>query len=559
MSYLVLARKYRPQTFEEVYAQDQITHILKNSIEMQRVAHAYLFCGPRGVGKTSMARIFAKSMNCMEEDIADRPCNKCDNCQEITEGISQDVIEIDGASNTGVEDIRDLQKELLYSTSKSRKKIYIIDEVHMLSKNAFNALLKTLEEPPDNVIFIFATTEPHKVLPTIISRCQRFDFKRIPIQKIVASLKDICLKEEISINEESLFYIAKLADGSLRDSQSLLDQVLAYGRENLTLDDILEIFGSVALEIYQDIMTAIHQQETSEVIRLLHLVLEKGTDLQEFLGGMLEYIRHLILIKIGVIPQEVAPGELEQMKVTAELFSENELIYLISLLIRTKVDIKSSNNPVLLTEMAFIKLAHIAEMQSLEDILSKINLKQTTVAGPRSQVEQKQYKSLSPLEAAKLNQKKQEEKLHNQMQNEKRKQQEQSEKAKELFNDLDLEKLQKYLPHFAESIQRDKALIGQELEHAEIIELKNNVLKMIIRKNLTHSLMTKNKEWLETKFKDYFGHPIRLDFILDAPERVKTMTNPGIWDIEKKSPELAKHLKKIDPNMQITTLIKNDY
>ncbi len=208
MSYIVLARKYRPQTFADVYAQDHVTKILINALEQDRIAHAYLFTGPRGVGKTSMARILAKSLNC-QEGKKGYPCNKCSTCLEITNGTSTDVVEIDGASNTGVDDIRELQRDLLYTTNSAKYKIYIIDEVHMLSKNAFNALLKTLEEPPENVIFIFATTEPHKVIPTIISRCQRFDFKRIPIDLIVKNLRSICQHENLKYEEEALFQIAK--------------------------------------------------------------------------------------------------------------------------------------------------------------------------------------------------------------------------------------------------------------------------------------------------------------------------------------------------------------
>ncbi|MDP8220379.1 MAG: DNA polymerase III subunit gamma/tau [Candidatus Stygibacter frigidus] len=554
MSYIVLARKYRPQTFEEVYAQDQITQILKNSIEMNRIGHAYLFTGPRGVGKTSLARIFAKSLNCLEEKNEDRPCNKCENCLEITQGSSQDVIEIDGASNTGVEDIRDLQKELLYSTSNSRFKIYIIDEVHMLSKNAFNALLKTLEEPPDNVIFIFATTEPHKVLPTIISRCQRFDFKRIPIKKIVARLKDICRLEKLIITEESLFYLAKMADGSMRDSQSLLDQVLAYGRDEINLEDILEIFGTVAVEVYENMMQSIHDQKTSEVITSLHSVLEKGTDLQEFLNGLMEYIRNLTLLKIGIEPEEVAPRELEQMKSIAELFNEKELIYLISMLIRTKVDVKSSNNSVLLAEMAFIKFSHIAEMKSLEDILSnldKIPTQRASAAKPKKIASPQQNKPTLP--------NRQERKLHNNVLKEKIESEKESERAKDLFKDLDLEKIKQYLPALAKTISKEKIVIAKELKPDKLTHFDNNVLTMVVDKNITLSQMTRSQEWLEEVFSNYFGHPIKFKFNLQALERVKTQMNPSIYDIEKSNPELAKNLRKIDPNMQITTLIKNEY
>lgn len=559
MSYLVLARKYRPQKFEEVYAQDQITQILKNSIDMNRIAHAYLFCGPRGVGKTSLARIFAKSLNCLEESNDLRPCNKCENCVQITDGTSPDVIEIDGASNTGVEDIRDLQKELLYATSNSRYKIYIIDEVHMLSKNAFNALLKTLEEPPENVIFIFATTEPHKVLPTIISRCQRYDFKRIPIKKIVARLDDICKAENIDITEEAMFFIAKMADGSMRDSQSLLDQVLAYGREKITLDNVMNIFGTVHTEIYEQITRAIKDQKPSEIIVKLHEVLEKGTDLQEFLGGYLEYIRNLTLFRIGITPQEVAPNQIGAMQEVSQLFSENELVYLITLLMQVKVDVKSSNTPVLVAEMALIKLSRMAEMQSIEDIISKIG----NAPAPRqiySTPAPQRSKPVTQFEKAKKEQKRYEEKLHEKMNKEQERIQQESERAKELFGNLDLSKIKQYLPKVAEDIKREKMFLGNELDKCEIRSFENNKLTLVTDKALSQSLLNKNLDWLTEKIKSYFGkEKLSIIIKLETPEKDDTIINPNIRQIEEKDPDLAKKLRKLKAHSQITSRIENEY
>ncbi|HOE91468.1 MAG TPA: DNA polymerase III subunit gamma/tau, partial [Candidatus Cloacimonadota bacterium] len=293
MSYIVLARKYRPQNFTEVYAQDHIVQIIKNAIESERIGQAYLFTGSRGVGKTSLARIFAKSLNCIHGPTIS-PCGICTNCVEITQGNSADVIEIDGASNTSVDDIRDLQKELMYSTNNSKFKIFIIDEVHMLSKNAFNALLKTLEEPPKNVLFIFATTEPHKILPTIISRCQRFDFKRIPVEAIVARLKEICKIEQISIDEEALFVIAKKADGGMRDALSLMDQVISYGNKHTTSENVRTIFGMVDNDIFHNMMKAIANHNPAEMIKLLAIVTDKGLDINEFINSYLDYLRNML-------------------------------------------------------------------------------------------------------------------------------------------------------------------------------------------------------------------------------------------------------------------------
>jgi len=347
MSYIVLARKYRPQNFKEVYAQEHITEILQSAIATNRIAHAYLFTGPRGVGKTSLARILAKSLNCVNGPTT-TPCNACSNCLEITAGTSPDVIEIDGASNTSVDDIRELQRELLYPASSSNYKIYIIDEVHMLSKNAFNALLKTLEEPPDNVIFIFATTEPQKVLPTIISRCQRYDFKRIPIASIVQRLQEISILEGIKIDSESLYLIARKADGGMRDALSLMDQAISYCLNNITIDKVRQIFGMIPNQVYQKFLTLIYDKDTQGLINELHLIFEQGIDLQEFIANMQEFVRILILRKLQVQIKDINPDELSLFDELAELFGQNKLLYILSYLIACRNDLRGSSNPYLI-------------------------------------------------------------------------------------------------------------------------------------------------------------------------------------------------------------------
>ena len=371
MSYIVLARKYRPQSFAEVYAQDHVTEILQNAIESKRIAHAFLFTGPRGVGKTSMARILAKSLNCVEGPSA-HPCNKCHNCLEITAGTSPDVIEIDGASNTSVDDVRDLQKELLYAPSQSLYKIYIIDEVHMLSKSAFNALLKTLEEPPENVLFIFATTEAQKVLPTIVSRCQRYDFKRIPVEAIVRRLQEITQAEGITIDNDSLYIIARKADGGMRDALSLLDQVLSYCLNDVTIDKVREIFGMIPNQVYSQLFGMVKQKDSAQLISTLHQVLEDGMDPQELLINMTEFIRVVLLRKSGVAPPEVTSDEFPLFDEVAAAFSQADLLYLISALIQARVDLRGSLNPQLLLEVLMLKMSRMDEMKEISELIEML-------------------------------------------------------------------------------------------------------------------------------------------------------------------------------------------
>ena len=384
MSYIVLARKYRPQTFAEVYAQDHITQILHNAIIGNRIAHAYLFTGPRGVGKTSMARIFAKNLNCVEGPTV-TPCNICHNCLEITSGTSNDVIEIDGASNTGVDDIRELQRELLYAPSQSPWKIYIIDEVHMLSKSAFNALLKTLEEPPENVLFIFATTEPFKVPPTIISRCQRYDFKRIPIDSIVKRLKELMKEENISIDAESLHLIARKADGSLRDALSLTDQVLSYCQDEVTIDKVRPIFGLIPTQVFGDLMHLVEAGDAPALLENLQRIFEQGADLQEFINNLMEFIRIVILRKVGSSPSEITPEEFPLYDDVAALFSQENLLYMLSMLMEARSEIKSSGNPFLIFELVMLKMCRLDEMEDVANLVLQLgsqNLPQPQAVRP---------------------------------------------------------------------------------------------------------------------------------------------------------------------------------
>jgi DNA polymerase-3 subunit gamma/tau len=296
VSYEVFARKYRPQTFDDLVGQTHVSRTLKNAVAQNRLAHAYLFVGPRGVGKTSTARILAKSLNCVKGPTV-TPCGVCDNCREIAAGNSLDVIEIDGASNNSVEDVRQLRDNVRYAPAKGRYKIYLIDEVHMLSQAAFNALLKTLEEPPPHVKFIFATTEPQKVLPTILSRCQRFDLHRIPANLIAQHLQFIAGKEKITLEPAAAHAIARGAEGGLRDAESMLDQLVAFCGEKIGENDVLNVFGFTSEQTVVDLTGQILRGETPGALELLYQQSESGKDMMRLMSDLIAYLRDLLVFK----------------------------------------------------------------------------------------------------------------------------------------------------------------------------------------------------------------------------------------------------------------------
>ncbi len=375
MSYLVLARKYRPQTFEQVLGQAHITQTLKNAIQADRVAHALLFAGPRGTGKTSVARILAKAMNCKEGPIA-IPCNVCTSCKEITDGIAVDVFEIDGASNRGINEIRELRENMKYMPGHSRHKIYIIDEVHMLTAEAFNALLKTLEEPPAHVLFIFATTEAHKIPITILSRCQRHDFKRIGLEDILKHLKGICQETSLEISEDSLRLLAREADGSVRDALSLLDQVMAYSEEAATDDQVLDILGAVERKVIFDLSAALLTRNVGEALGLLDDVFNHGHDLKRLAMQMVEHFRHLLIVKMGhggTPLVDVPTHELALMEQQVENASQESLNQVFTTLFQAEVGIRLSPQPKIALEMLFIQLSQLKPVVAFDHIIKKLD------------------------------------------------------------------------------------------------------------------------------------------------------------------------------------------
>ncbi|UCF30964.1 MAG: DNA polymerase III subunit gamma/tau [bacterium] len=365
MSYLVLARKYRPRSFSEVVGQEHVTRTLRNAIGSGRLGHAFLFSGLRGVGKTSVARILAKALNCEDSGHGDEPCSRCTSCRDIDEGRSMDVVEMDAASHTGVDDIRELREAVMYAPREGKHKVYIIDEVHMLSKNAFNALLKTLEEPPPRVVFILATTEPHRVPVTIHSRCQRYDFRRIPSSSIASHLGEICGREGIDISRESLRRIAVSAEGSLRDSQSLLDQVLSYSGEQVSDEDVNVILGTLDREMLMKTLTASLGGRSGEALQLLGDLIDNGADPLRIALDLMDLVRSLLLVVEMERPEKVLDlpeGEMESLRTLSSDVHSGILGTCLALLARGEERMRRSPQPRFHLELAIVHMARAQEI-----------------------------------------------------------------------------------------------------------------------------------------------------------------------------------------------------
>ena len=373
MSYEVLARKWRPQVFQDVIGQEHITQTLINAIRTDRLAHAYLFSGARGVGKTSVARILAKAVNCKQGEPG-IPCNTCHSCIEITNGSSVDVQEIDGASNRGIDEIRELRENIKYMPSSSRFRVYIIDEVHMLTVHAFNALLKSLEEPPSHVKFFFATTEPHKIPVTILSRCQRFDFKRIPLVKIVDQLEKISREEGVEIAKSGLTLIAREAEGSMRDAESLLDQVVSYTGSKVDDKDITDILGIIDRDLIFESSRAIIEGSTEKCIEIVDRISNYGYDIKEFNRVLMDQFRNLLVSLIA--PQmdllDMTESDRVEIRQQAEMAGAERLQQSLNLLIAREEDLRFTSHPRLVLETIIIKLCRLGEVLSFDALIKKI-------------------------------------------------------------------------------------------------------------------------------------------------------------------------------------------
>lgn len=378
MAYLVLARKYRPDSFSKLIGQEHIVRTLRNAMALNRVHHAFLFTGARGVGKTTAARLLARAVNCLEP-VAGEPCQQCSACRETANSQTSDILEIDGASNTGVDNVRELREAVRYMPATLKFKVYIIDEVHMLSQAAFNALLKTLEEPPPHVKFIFATTEPHKIPVTILSRCQRFDFRRVAQPRLAAHLQDILQQEHVMMGAEALQQIARQADGSVRDALSLLDQVLSFVGDNPTDELVFEALGTIDRKTLVDLCDALLQRDATRVLNLVHTIEIRGHDLADAAMSLCEHLRDVAVCKYtsdnpdAQKPVSLQAGDLQSLQTQAEKRSHSDWQRLFAQAVRVAHDTQRSLCPKVTLEMGLLQLLEIEPASDLQDLIARID------------------------------------------------------------------------------------------------------------------------------------------------------------------------------------------
>ena len=507
MRYIVTARKWRPQKFEDVVGQEHITTTLRNAILNNRIAHAYIFAGPRGVGKTTTARILAKSLNCLNQQNGE-PCNECDMCKSFQNSQSLDVIEIDGASNRRIEEIRTLRESVKYAPSKGQYKVYIIDEVHMLTTESFNALLKTLEEPPEHTLFIFATTDIHKVPLTIISRCQRFDFRRIELNTIKSLLKQIADAEKISIDDKSLTLIAKKADGALRDAQSLFDQVISFCGDNVESTILNKMLNLIDEDIYFNISDAIINKEFTTAFEVSQRIYDNGWNFIDFLNGLIEHFRNIMTVVIKQDTSLVEAADVYMGKYLSykDSFSEGDLLRILAFLNKTQYELKSAQNQRLKIEISLCHMIGLERTSTITELLSKVggsggsvNFSQSSTAQSRINPVQTKAKPVASNE------------LSNLSASEVKVPEVKSFVPPSATADADFSTIVSKWKGFVENVRSEK-FFGSLLINSDPVDFVANKLQILVEHPEDSHILSENKAYLDKKTEEIFGKKIELEF-----------------------------------------------
>jgi DNA polymerase-3 subunit gamma/tau len=507
MDYIVTARKWRPIRFDEVIGQEHITVTLKNAIRNNKIAHAYLFAGPRGVGKTTTARILAKTLNCLSLQDAES-CNICEMCNSFNSSQSLDIIEIDGASNRRIDEIRTLRESVKYAPTKGKYKVYIIDEVHMLTTESFNALLKTLEEPPEHTIFIFATTDIQKVPLTIISRCQRFDFRRIELIPIKNLLKKIALEEKIDIDDQSLTIIAKKADGALRDAESLLDQIAAFSGNKIEAEALSTMLNLIEEDVFFTVSDAILEKKYITAFDVTKQVYEKGWNFIDFLNGLIEHFRNILTITLSGKTDLIESAEIYKEKYLnyKNKFTESDLLRILNYLNKTQQELRYTQNHRIKIEIALSSLIGLEKSSSIQDVLDIIEeIKKKIPASSISENLNSKYSSGNLFNESNKSKLNKNNIVHAGIST-----------SSILNEETDESDLTKKWKKFISRINEEKILIGSALSNLKIYNLEGNQLNFKTSDESIHFLINQNKNYIDQKLNEYFGRRISLNNIEPA-------------------------------------------
>ncbi|MGB5289154.1 MAG: DNA polymerase III subunit gamma/tau [Ignavibacteriaceae bacterium] len=520
--FIVTARKWRPQRFEDVVGQEHVTSTLKNAIKENRIAHAYLFTGPRGVGKTTTARILAKTLNCTNRKNSE-PCNECEMCLSIQNSQLIDIIEIDGASNRGIDEIRTLRESVKYAPTHGKYKVYIIDEVHMLTKESFNAFLKTLEEPPEHIIFIFATTDVHKVPLTIISRCQRYDFRRIQLAKIKETLKMIADEEKIKIDDKTLTIIAKKADGALRDAESYFDQVVAYSQGNIDAELVKQMMNLIDEEIYFNLSDAVLENDFKVVFQVSEKIFDNGWDFSDFLEGLIEHFRNILSAAITNTTNTIETAEIYKNRYLEYKgkFSESDLLRLLNFLNKSQQELRYSQNHKLKIEIILSHLVALENSKTISEILSEVDAdegidklnepisgfykpaeptKKKVDKGVRIQqpIQTRQYKSNTELVSSTDN--------------------------LVVESNFSFEDIVNKWKSFVRSISQEKGLtLGPALMNFNLVSMNKNNLHFTFERDADVNTFRINEKYLNKKSEEYFGR--RFNFVINKSQSTTPIGN----------------------------------